>query len=233
MARIRTVKPEHWDDKDLPLISLQANLLWIGMWNFSDDKGVIESDPQYIRSKVFPRRTDIRLQQIQLWLGQLREARFIVPFEFETKGYYVHRTFETHQYIKAPQPSKIPDEVIFNTLRSVHYGSNGVTIPPVLEGIGNNKVRESKAPAQNVLNKGLKKENKEPCAPPNYKEVLALFKEKFGMFPKIEPEFAHQQAQKFFNHYEGVGWKKGDNSIVNWQAIAHTWMIEDLKKIRQ
>jgi hypothetical protein len=112
MARIRTIKPQHWSDKELPKISLQAHLLWIAMWNFSDDAGVIEDDPLLLRSNIFPRRTDIRTEQISQWLDQLVKARFIIPFTFENDGYYLHRTFGTHQKIDRPQASVVPSDII-------------------------------------------------------------------------------------------------------------------------
>lgn len=112
MARIRTVKPQHWSDKELPNISLQAHLLWIGIWNFSDDKGIIEADPFLIRSQVFPRRKDIRVEQVSQWLDQLVKARFLIPFEYNNESYFISRTFETHQKIDKPQPSKIPSDTI-------------------------------------------------------------------------------------------------------------------------
>tara|TARA_R110001592_G_scaffold189160_2_gene434582 strand:+ start:225 stop:911 length:687 start_codon:yes stop_codon:yes gene_type:complete len=54
--------------------------------------------------------------------------------------------------------------------------------------------------------------------PKNEKEVVVFFeKEKW---PIIE-------AQKFFNHYQGIGWKVGGKTkIVNWQATAKNWMIK-------
>src|SRR6185295_12834355 len=108
MARIRTVKPTHWNDKEQTKISLPAHLLWIGLWNFSDDEGVFENDPYLIKSQIFPRRTDIRTEQVTQWLDQLSTARFIIPFSHEGVGYYIHRTFKAHQKIDRPQPSKIP-----------------------------------------------------------------------------------------------------------------------------
>jgi hypothetical protein len=112
MARIRTIKPKHVEDKELVNISLQAHLLWILMWPFSDDEGIIENDPLLIKSQVFPRRTDVRVEQVSLWLDQLVKARFIIPFDHDGIGYYIHRTFKAHQKIDKPQPSKIPSEVI-------------------------------------------------------------------------------------------------------------------------
>jgi len=119
MARIRSVKPEHWNDKELPNISLQAHLLWIGMWNFSDDDGILEADPLLIRSQVFPRRVDIRTEQMDQWLGQLVKARFVIPFEYNGSGYYIHRTFKAHQKMDKRKPSKIPKDFYDNVLR--HY----------------------------------------------------------------------------------------------------------------
>ena len=112
MARIRTIKPEHWNDKKLAEISLPAHLLWIALWNFSDDEGIIEADLNLIRSQVFPRRTDIRTEQVEQWIGQLVKARFVIPFTYNGEGYLKHRTFKTHQKIDKPKASKIPKQLI-------------------------------------------------------------------------------------------------------------------------
>ena len=116
MARIRTIKPQHTQDKELSKISLQAHLLWVLSWCFSDDEGVFEADPLLIKSQLFPRRTDVRIEQIDQWLDQLVKARFIIPFEFQNESYYIHRTFKTHQKIDRPQTSKIPEDLIRRTL---------------------------------------------------------------------------------------------------------------------
>lgn len=54
--------------------------------------------------------------------------------------------------------------------------------------------------------------------PKNEKEVIGFFKKE--NWPIIE-------AQKFFNHYQGIGWKVGGKTkIVNWQATARNWMLK-------
>jgi hypothetical protein len=122
MPRIRTVKPEHWSDKNLTKLTLQAHLFWIGTWNFSDDKGIFESDPFLLRSQVFPRRTDIRIDQVEQWISQLTKAGFIIPFTYKEVGYCISRTFATHQRIDRPTPSKIPDEEIRRVLDECSRG---------------------------------------------------------------------------------------------------------------
>ena len=50
--------------------------------------------------------------------------------------------------------------------------------------------------------------------------VMAFFK-KTG-WPDIE-------AQKFFNHYESIGWKIGGRiPIVDWKASARNWMLKSM-----
>lgn len=112
MARIRTIKPKHVEDKGLATISMQAHLLWILSWCYSDDEGIFENDPLLIKSQLFPRRTDVRVEQISQWLDQLEMARFIIPFTYNGDSYYIHRTFKTHQKIDKPQASKIPESEI-------------------------------------------------------------------------------------------------------------------------
>jgi len=167
MARIRTVKPEHWNDKELATISLQAHLLWIGMWNFSDDDGIIEADPLLLRSQIFPRRTDVRTEQIEQWIGQLVKARFVIPFEYNGSGYYIHRTFKTHQKIDKPKPSKVPKDVISNILSKIEFDNPEIPrripdesatsrrpVVPVVESKGedsNSRGGEKRPPDENTV----------------------------------------------------------------------------------
>lgn len=54
--------------------------------------------------------------------------------------------------------------------------------------------------------------------PKNEKEVIDFFKKE--NWPIIE-------AQKFFNHFQGIGWKVGGKTkIVNWQSTARNWMLK-------
>ena len=99
MARIRTIKPEFWEDEELCALPIQARLLYIGTWNFADDNGVLLTSIKWIKSKVFPFDDTLREQQILEWLKLLVDARMLIPFIFENKGYYKIRTFHDHQLI--------------------------------------------------------------------------------------------------------------------------------------
>lgn len=143
MARIRTIKPAHVEDRELPNISLQAHLVWVLSWCFSDDEGVIEADPLLIKNKLFPRRNDVRIEQVEQWIGQLVKARYIIPFTHEGISYYIQRTFKAHQKIDKPQGSKIPSDVIRRIFdecstngRAVEYSIVEDSKGKVKEGIG-------------------------------------------------------------------------------------------------
>lgn len=112
MARIRTIKPEFWDDEKMAKFSLQANLVYIGMWNFSDDSGIIRRSANWIKSKLFPHREEMRLSDVKAWIKELEDAGMLIPFDHNNEGYYMIPTFGVHQRIDKPQKSKIPDNVI-------------------------------------------------------------------------------------------------------------------------
>ncbi|RTE54132.1 hypothetical protein EHW67_09425 [Arenibacter aquaticus] len=75
-------------------------------------------------------------------------------------------------------------------------------------------------------NKHNKTENKHlgKGRPKTIDEVMEFFKK--NSWPVNE-------ADKFFNHYQGIGWKVGGKStIVDWKATAQSWMIraKDMKE---
>lgn len=201
MPRIRTVKPDHWSDAELINISLGAHLLWIGSWNFSDDEGVFESDPLLIKSQVFPRRTDIRVEQVSQWLDQLVKARYIVPFEYEKKGYYITRTFKTHQKIDRPHPSKIPSKVL-KTI--VGYSTK------VRRSLDASKGEYSKVKERKVF------------VPPGLDEVKEYFKKE---------GYREDIAEKAFKGYDVADWHDSQGTkIKNWkQKMINVWFRDEYK----
>lgn len=54
MARIRTVKPEFWTDEKVVECSIPARLLFIGLFNFANDMGCLESSPKRLKMQIFP-----------------------------------------------------------------------------------------------------------------------------------------------------------------------------------
>lgn len=54
MPRIRSLKPQFWSDSKTGTLSDVAKLTFQGIWNFSDDHGIIEWDPSCLKVLIWP-----------------------------------------------------------------------------------------------------------------------------------------------------------------------------------
>lgn len=106
MARIRTIKPEFWDDLKIAKVSRDSRLLYIGMWNFADDLGVIIGDHLWIKSKVFP-FDQIQIQQFDKWMQELVKSGFISLFSHNGEEFYYLPNLTRHQVINRPNLDKV------------------------------------------------------------------------------------------------------------------------------
>lgn len=106
MARIRTIKPEFWQDEDIASLDPMTQLLAIGLLNHSDDEGYFKAHPQLIKSSVFP-FSDQSLN-VHGMLIQLSKIGYITLYEgSDNKKYGVVNNFVKHQKVNRPNPSKI------------------------------------------------------------------------------------------------------------------------------
>ena len=99
MARIRTIKPDFWEDEKLGTIPIQARLLFIGTWSYADDNGVIRGSAALLKSQIFPYDDNLRIGEVKKWIDALVEARMLIPLSYKGASYYVIRTFRSHQRI--------------------------------------------------------------------------------------------------------------------------------------
>ena len=82
------------------------------------------------------------------------------------------------------------------------------------------------ASVPDTLNKKTKQTSKRSLGaqPRSQLEVLNFFKEN---------GYGKEEAQRFFNHYQAIGWKLGGKiSIVDWKAAAYNWTLkaDEIKK---
>lgn len=101
MARDRMIRKKFWDDKKLSKISRDARLLFIGIWNYADDYGVIQADHVWIKARVFP-YDNIQSQQFDKWLVELSQSGFISRFSHKGEDFYYLPNFLKHQTINRP-----------------------------------------------------------------------------------------------------------------------------------
>lgn len=106
MARIRTIKPDFWEDEKIGKLSIPCRLFFIGCWNFADDFGVIKGNAALLKSQIFPYDENLRVSEIKKWIDALVDARMLVPIilggennRLAEESYYAIRTFRSHQII--------------------------------------------------------------------------------------------------------------------------------------
>ena len=161
MARIRTIKPQFWDDAKIGRIPRDARLLYIGLWTFADDLGVVIADPVWLKSKIFP-YDRIQIQQLEAWLGLLEETGFISLLSVKSESFYYLPTFSRHQIINRPNlddvniDKKLLDNILakFTDQSAINHGSisdqsvinHGSISDQSVTIIGEEKDRDSSTP---------------------------------------------------------------------------------------
>jgi hypothetical protein len=109
MARIRSVKPEFWADEDLADVSRDARLLYIGLWNLSDEHGRLRGDPRYVKGQLFPYDDDLSAAAVSELLKTLEVARKVVRYRVGAGQYVFLPNLGKHQRLESEKvPSRLP-----------------------------------------------------------------------------------------------------------------------------
>ncbi|WP_380873619.1 hypothetical protein ACFB49_42710 [Sphingomonas sp. DBB INV C78] len=98
MSRIRSVHPGLHTSERFVSVSFAARLMWIGIWNESDDHGVFEWSPLMLKMRILPADS---VDATQL-LEELAGAQLIMRFEENGRAYGVVRAFLRWQRPKKP-----------------------------------------------------------------------------------------------------------------------------------
>ncbi|MGZ6880164.1 MAG: hypothetical protein ACXVGB_09705 [Mycobacteriaceae bacterium] len=110
MARIRSIKPEFWSDRKISRLSRDARLLYLSMWNFSDEHGRLQGDPRYIKGHCLPYEDDLSLADVEGLLNELEGADRIQIYEVDGDPYVYLPNLARHQRLEAnKQESRLPE----------------------------------------------------------------------------------------------------------------------------
>lgn len=101
MARIRTIKPEFWSSEQIVECSTSARLLFIGMWNFCDDGGIMPANCRTLKMRVFP-GDEISSSNIRRTLDELINADLVAEYDVENVTYWGVTGWAKHQKIDRP-----------------------------------------------------------------------------------------------------------------------------------
>jgi hypothetical protein len=107
VARIRSVKPEFWDDRKLAKrASRDARLLYIALWNLADEWGRLNGDPQWIKGQAFSYDDDLGAAEIAKLLEELENPAIgaVVAYEADGDPYLFLPKLARHQRL---EPEKV------------------------------------------------------------------------------------------------------------------------------
>lgn len=121
MARNRMIKPKFWDDTKIGRLTRDARLLYIGLWNFSDDIGLVIGDSVWLKSKIFP-YDQIQIQQFEKWMNELVINGFICLLSYKGERFIYLPNFTRHQVINKPnyEDLNIPKCLIDRVKENIH-----------------------------------------------------------------------------------------------------------------
>ena len=142
MARKRMIDPKFWQDDKMMSLTSMHRLLFIGIWNFSDDVGIHKNSNSMLKAEVFP-CDDITVEKVGELKDELIQQQLIVPFNSEGIELFYVKNWTIYQYIQKPVPSKytLPED----------YCSPTVALQP-------NRIERNKK-EQNIIKKSVEDEN--------------------------------------------------------------------------
>lgn len=105
--RIRSLKPEFWQDERFVGVNLAAQLTYVGLHTQADDEGRQTANTALIKARVFP-LVDVTETQIGAWLDELAAAGLIVRYSDAGRAYVAIVSWLEDQRIDRPTPSVIP-----------------------------------------------------------------------------------------------------------------------------
>lgn len=124
MARIRTIKPEFWQNDKLSKLPEATHMLAAALLNYADDEGYFLATPDVIKGVCFPMRT--LTVEIPLSLKMLADIDYIrLGNGADGRRYGRIVAFNDHQTISKPTASK---------LRKIAIKWDGVDYPDDLFG---------------------------------------------------------------------------------------------------
>lgn len=111
MARKRMIDPEFWLDEDMTSMGFDCRLFYIGLWNFSDDYGVIGNSPKKVKAQIFP----YEKIDVAPFIKLLIEMKKLIPFEAEGKQWLFVKNFPKYQRVDKPSKHRnppVPKEIL-------------------------------------------------------------------------------------------------------------------------
>ena len=101
--RRRMITPSFYSDDKIMELSDRAKLMFIGLWNFSDDSGIHKNNIKVIKAEIFPGESE-KADKFQKYLDELLSIGLLEISK--CKGFLKVRNWNLYQTINRPTPSK-------------------------------------------------------------------------------------------------------------------------------
>ncbi len=122
--RIRTIKPEFWEDEIVGVLTREARILFLASLNAADDEGLLRWSPAYLKATAFIFDEDITVEKVGSYMLELEASDMVFPYIGGTAkqrlAFIVN--FRKHQCINRPQPSKLPPPSLQSQPAADMYG---------------------------------------------------------------------------------------------------------------
>lgn len=119
MPRKRMISPEFWTSNQIVECSSNARLLFIGLWNFSDDAGRHLNSAKRLKMEIFP-GDEVTIKDVQGWLDELTsedseasETPLVLAYETEGLSLLQVTGWKKWQKIDKPTiryPGPLPED---------------------------------------------------------------------------------------------------------------------------
>lgn len=103
----RIIKRGFWTDEKISKLSIEARLVYIGLWSMADDFGVVRGNPALLKTMVFPYDA-LELDKFEFWLNELIDLGRLEPFTVEGESYLFLRKLTTHQRMRRHRKTDNP-----------------------------------------------------------------------------------------------------------------------------
>lgn len=192
MARNRIIKPKFWDDTKIGRLTRDARLLYIGLWNFSDDIGIVIGDSVWLKSKIFP-YDQIQIQQFEKWMNELVINGFICLLSYKGERFIYLPNFTRHQVINKPNygdlniPKCLIDRVKENIHLLITEQSRNTTVSFTEQYVTKIEVeREEEYPPYNSPQGEVPPQESNESDKINYNALMDTFNKMFsGKLPEV------------------------------------------------
>lgn len=205
MPRIRSLKPEIWDDEALGACTRDARLLFVGLITQADDSGRFRAAPALLRASIFPYDEKLTKDRVEVWIDELADAGLVSLYTVKRERYGEFPTWSSHQKIDRPSESKIPSIGAPDAVPTIKTGDPYARCSPAsADNTVTGQLDESSNPLNGARNPASLKDSTSPrrvLDEPSTLEGRGKERKGSGRESSFEATYNHWQRQPGLIHH--------------------------------